>query len=120
MPNTAQGEPKPDHKHDDDRDHGHDQHGGHGHDRDVDVTVVAPNNASREMEVDLHDRVDKVAREAVRLFVKANQMEPMECSLALVVDGAATTLDDAARLEEVGVRKHARLVLVPKQPKTDG
>ncbi|TCC33223.1 hypothetical protein [Kribbella speibonae] len=96
------------------------QGGNSGHDHDVVVTIAAPNNASRAFEVDLHDRVDKVAREAVRIFVRAHEMEQMECSLVLIVDGTASTLDDAARLEEAGVRKHSRLALVPKQPKTDG
>lgn len=104
-------------KHDD---HDSGRGGGHGDDRDVVVTVLAPNNTPREMNVDLHDRVDKVAREAVKAFVHDHQMEPMVCSLALIVDGVATKLDDTARLEEVGVRKHSRLSLIPKNPKTDG
>lgn len=94
--------------------------GGKGNDRDVTVTMLAPNNASREMTVDLHDRVDKVAREAVKMFVAAHQMASMNCGLTHVVNGVATPLDDAARLEEVGVHKGSRLALVPKDPKTDG
>lgn len=93
---------------------------GHGHDREVTVTVVAPNNHPDTFTVDLHERVDKVAREAVRTFVAARIMEQMECGLALVVDGVARPLDDGARLEDVGVQANSRLALVPKAPKTDG
>lgn len=95
---------------------GHD----HGHDREVAVTIVAPNNHPDTFTVDLHERVDKVAREAVRTFVTARIMEQMECGLVLVVDGVARPLDDGARLEDVGVQANARLALVPKTPKTDG
>ncbi|MEV0792637.1 hypothetical protein [Kribbella sp. NPDC050459] len=122
MSTTAQGGPEPDEqdRHDDNDEHDDNRGPGDGGGRKVFVTVVAPNNAAREFPVQLHERVDKLAREAVRVFVRAQEMEPMECSLALVVDGAARTLDDAARLEETGVHEHSRLVLVPKQPKTDG
>lgn len=94
--------------------------GGHGNDRDITVTVAAPNNASLDFKVSLHDRVDKVARKAVKAFVHDHQMESMDCGLALIINGVASPLDDSARLEETPVRNHARLVLVPKQPKTDG
>lgn len=101
--------------------HEHEQHDhDHNHKRHVVVTVAAPNNVSREVEVDLHDRVDKVARDAVHAFVHAQQMESMACGLALVVSGTARLLDDTARLQESDVQAHARLVLVPKRPKTDG
>lgn len=96
------------------------QGGGHGNDRDITVTISAPNNESLEFDVSAHDRVDKVAREAVKAFVKANQMESMDCSLALVIDGVASLLDDTARVEETAVHEHSHLVLVPKQTKTDG
>lgn len=107
--------------HDESHGAGHDSgHGGGGNDREAVVSVVAPNNADRDLEVDLHQRVDQVARKAVDLFVQTHQMEQMACSLALVVNGVATPLDDHARLEEVGVHEYSRLVLIPKQPKTDG
>ena len=93
---------------------------GHGHDGDVTVTIVAPNNHSDTFTVDLHERVDKVAREAVRTFAAAHVMEQMDCGLVLVVDGVARPLDDGARLEDVGVEANSRLALVPKTPKTDG
>lgn len=93
---------------------------GHGNDRDIVITVVAPNNADRDIEVNVHERVDKVAREAVKVFVENHQMEQIDCSLALVTDGVASPLDDSARLEETAVHEHSRLVLIPKAPKTDG
>jgi hypothetical protein len=114
---AAQGDHKPNH----DTHHDHDHHHGGGDEhRTIVITIAAPNNAAREFEVDVRDRVDHVARDAVRTFVNAHEMEPMECSLALVIHGSASLLDDAARLEETAVHEHSRLVLVPKQPKTDG
>lgn len=93
---------------------------GYGHDSDVTVTIVAPNNHPDTFTVDLHERVGKVAREAVHTFVTAHIMEQMDCGLALVVNGVARPLDDSARLEDVGVEANSRLALVPKTPKTDG
>lgn len=87
---------------------------------EIAVTVAAPNNAQREMTFDVHDRVDKIAREAVKVFVNAGQMTQMDCSVAVVLDGVATRLDDAFRLSETPVRPGMRIVLIPKTPKTDG
>ncbi len=92
----------------------------HDRDRNVVVTITAPNNHPHNFTVNLHDRVDKVAREAVRFFVEDHVMEQMECSLTLVVDGVARPLEDGARLEDVGLHAKSRLALVPKKPKTDG
>jgi hypothetical protein len=96
------------------------QNPGRGRADNINVTVVAPNNASRDETVNLHDRVDKVAREAVKEFVNAHEMDSMECSLALIIDSVAAPLDDTSRIEETAVRDGARLVLIPKKPKTDG
>lgn len=93
----------------------------HGHRAgDISVTIAAPNNDQRPFVVNDQERADRVARDAVTAFVAAQQMTQMDCSLALVVDGVATLLDDASRLEEDGVHDGARLALVPKKPKTDG
>lgn len=86
------------------------------------ITVAAPNNESRDLHVHPHARIDEVSRQAVGVFVEERLMEHMECSLALVLDGEASPLDDATRVVEIDVDLHldVRLVLVPKRPKTDG
>ena len=94
-----------------------------GTDRHADtitVTVLAPNNANHEFNVEAPERVVQAARTAVDFFVDSGQMQPADCGLALVSDGVATPLDDASRLDEDGVRTGAKLKLLVKKPKTDG
>jgi len=86
----------------------------------VTVDVATPSNESRPFTVNAHERVDKLARDAVKEFVAAGLMADLDCGLALVVAGVATPLDDTARLDELNIHTGARLVLVVKKPKTDG
>lgn len=86
----------------------------------ISVVVHAPNNTPHTFSVDVHERMDKLAREAVAYFVTAGQMQNDACGLALVHDGVAVPLDDTSRLEEDRVQDGAVLKLVVKKPKTDG
>ncbi len=86
----------------------------------VTITIKTPANHIHDFEVRLHDRVDKVGREAVQYFVGTDELAEGPYSLALVHDGVATSLDDAARLEDAGVRDGDTLALISKQPQVDG
>lgn len=86
----------------------------------VTITINTPANHTHDFEVRLHDRVDKIAREAVRHFVGTGELADGPYGVALVRDGVATGLDDAARLEDAGVRDGDTLALISKQPQVDG
>lgn len=72
-------------------------------DKDVSVTVRTPGGASESFDFKDNTRVDKVIREAVTHFVGTRELAAGDYGLALVRSGAATPLDDSARLDEVGV-----------------
>lgn len=72
-------------------------------DKDVSVTVRTPGGASESFDFKDNTRVDTVIREAVTHFVGTRELAAGDYGLALVRSGAATPLDDIARLDEVGV-----------------
>lgn len=88
--------------------------------RTVLVTVRTPAGAPHEFNADLHERVDKLVREAVRYFVSQNLLENGDYSLALVRNGTAVNLEDEKRLQEYGVVKGDVFHLIPKRPQVDG
>jgi hypothetical protein len=86
----------------------------------ITVTIRTPAGHHHEFEVRTHERVDKVAREAVRYFVERHELDEGQYGLALVRDGVAQPMEDAARLEDYDVRPHDVLALISKQPQIDG
>jgi hypothetical protein len=69
----------------------------------ITVTVRTPAGTPHPFEVRANERVDKVVRNAVRYFLQAGQLAAGEYGLALIRDGRAEDLADAARLEDYGV-----------------
>lgn len=90
------------------------------HNKVIMVTIRTPAGHHHEFEVRTHERVDKVVREAVSYFVDRHELDAGEYGLALVRDGVAQPLEDAARLEDYAVRQGDVLALVTKQPQIDG
>jgi Fe2+ transport system protein FeoA len=86
----------------------------------ITVTVRTPAGTPHSFEVRGNERVDKVVRAAVRYFVQAGQLAAGEYGLALIRDGRAEDLADAARLEDYGVVEGDVLVLITKAPQVDG
>jgi hypothetical protein len=86
----------------------------------ITVTVRTPAGTPHPFEVRTNERVDKVVRTAVRHFVQAGQLADGEYGLALIRDGRAEDLADAARLDDYGVVEGDVLVLVAKASQVDG
>jgi hypothetical protein len=86
----------------------------------ITVTVRTPAGTPHPFEIRGNERVDKVVRAAVRYFVQAGQLAAGEYGLALIRDGRAEDLADAARLEDYGVVEGDVLVLITKAPQVDG
>lgn len=91
-----------------------------GKDNQVAITVRTPAGAPHEFLVKLHERVDKLAREAIDYFVSETLLEPGPYALALVRNGAATNLEDNKRFEDYGIEGGDVLHLIPKKPQVDG
>lgn len=89
-------------------------------DKDVTVTVRTPGGASQSFDFKDNTRVDKVIRDAVTHFLGVGELAAGDYGLALVRSGAATPLDDSARLDEVGVVDADVLHLTNKAPQVDG
>ena len=90
------------------------------HSKVITVTIRTPAGHHHDFEVRAHERVDKVAREAVRYFVERHELEEGQYGLALIHDGVAKPMEDAARLEDYDVRQGDVLALISKQPQIDG
>lgn len=86
----------------------------------VAVTVRTPAGAPHDFVVELHERIDKLSREAIAYFVGETLLEPGPYALALVRNGAATNLEDNKRLEDYGIEAGDVLHLIPKKPQVDG
>jgi hypothetical protein len=86
----------------------------------ITVTVRTAAGTPHPFEVRTNERVDKLVRAAVRYFVGAGQLAAGEYGLALIRDGRAEDLADAARLDDYGVVEGDVLVLIAKAPQVDG
>jgi hypothetical protein len=86
----------------------------------ITVTVRTPAGTPQPFEVRTNERVDKLVRNAVRYFVQAGQLAAGEYGLALIRDGRAEDLADAARLDDYGVVEGDVVVLIAKAPQVDG
>lgn len=89
-------------------------------DKAVTVTIRTPGNIPGTFEVREHDRVDKVAREAVDFFVGRSELAAGAYSLAVIRDGKGVEMNDAARLEDYDVIDGDELHLVNRAPQVDG
>jgi glucose-6-phosphate 1-dehydrogenase len=90
------------------------------HEKTIRVTIRTPAGHEAQFEVRLHERVDKVARDATRFFVDHGLVAEGQYNLALVRDNVAQPLEDSARLEDYAVTEGSVLALVNKQPQIDG
>ena len=88
--------------------------------RDITVTIKTPAGIGATFEVREHDRVDKTVRVAVEYFVGSNQLAAGNYGLAVIRDGIAVDMTDAARLEDYKVTEGDELHLVNRDPQVDG
>ena len=97
--------------------------GGHGKDtpdKTFAVVIRTPGNIPGTFEIRLHDRVDKVVREAVGYFVARNELAAGDYGLALVRDGNGVELNDAGRLDDYDIVEGDELHLINRAPQVDG
>lgn len=89
--------------------------------KELDLTFQATNGATWESEFDEDSTVAEARDAALAHFIAEHQMETGEYDLARIHKGEALPpLDPSATLKDAGVKKHDRLVLVPKEPQVDG
>lgn len=86
------------------------------------LTIRATNGATWETtDFKGNQKVGHVARKAVDHFISEGVMADGDYALALIVEGdEPRLLDDAAKLDDVGVTDHATLALVARDPQVDG
>jgi hypothetical protein len=90
--------------------------------KDVSITVRAPNGATEHLIVDLHERADKVTREAVKKFRDAHQLADGDFDLALSRNGgAAEIISPTQRMDELQFDPRVDIFyLINKKPQVDG
>lgn len=88
--------------------------------KNINILVRTPAGHSHGFDVNPHERVDKVAREAVDYFVGQNLLAAGEYALAVVRGDQAVPLADTDRLDALGIKAGDVLVLRPRAPQVDG
>lgn len=86
----------------------------------VEVTVRTPAGFAEEFKINLKQKVHVLLEEAVRAFIKSQQIQPGGYRLVDITDGTARALTDTARLGESGVQEGSVLSLQSTDPQVDG
>lgn len=104
--------------HDTDTNRDHDEKGKEP--KTIMLTIRTPAGIGHDFTVRDHDRVEKTIRKAVDHFVARNQLVAGNYGLAVIRNGVAVEMPDAARLEDFDVVAHDVLCLINKDPQVDG
>ena len=88
--------------------------------KNLTVVIKTPAGIGASFDVRQHDRVDKTTRRAVEHFVAANQLAAGNYGLAVIRDGVANDMNDAARLEDYDIVEGDELHLINRDPQVDG
>lgn len=86
----------------------------------VEVTVRTPAGFAELFKINLKQKVHVLLDEAVRTFIKNQQIQPGGYRLVDLTDGTARALTDTARLGESGVGEGSILSLQSTDPQVDG
>jgi hypothetical protein len=86
----------------------------------VEVTVRTPAGFAQVFKINLQQKVHVLLDEAVRAFIKSQQLQPGGYRLVDISDGTARALTDTARLGESGVNEGSLLSLQSTDPQVDG
>jgi hypothetical protein len=84
------------------------------------VTVRTPAGFAEQFKINSEQKVHVLLDEAVRAFIKSQQIQPGGYRLVDITDGTARALTDTAKLGESGVREGSVLSLQSTDPQVDG